>query len=136
MATPNINVILQAIAVVTNQLVANAPQIVSFDFANPTMPSGSSGGTAAYYEPYFQAATGGSVVNLPAAKVFGVFVQQLGTGVLNVSYTPFGGVSTTIGLATNGVFIYFDPSEAGQGISALTLTGVASVQSAAVMVCT
>jgi len=136
MATPNISVIFQAIAVVTNQLVANAPQIINFDFANPTLPSGATGGIAAYYEPYFQAGVGGSVVNLPATKIFGLFVQNISTstGILTVAYTPFGGASTSINIGPSGTVIVFDPSESGTGISAVTLTGISSTQPAAVLV--
>ena len=130
MPTPNVNIILQAIVAVTNNLLSNAPQIVNFDFGNPTL-----GGTAAYYEPYFQATTSPVAVPLPSAKNFGVFIVNQGPGNVTVSYLPFGGVSTSLMLGPGGVFVAFDPSEAGQGISGLSLTGIGSTQSCSVLVC-
>lgn len=134
MSTPNINCILQAIAVVTNQNLPNFPLIANFDFQNPTLPSAGTGGTAAFWEPYFQAPAGGAGVTLPAAVIFGVFVQNLSTTAnLIVGYTPNGGSASLITLGPNGVFIYFDPSEAGSGIANVNLTGVGSTVSASVL---
>jgi hypothetical protein len=131
----NINVILQAIAVVTNQLAANAPQIVNFDFGNPTMPSAGTGGTSSYYEPFFQAITSPTAVPFPGTKIFGIFILNQGSGNVTVSYLPTLGVSTSITLGPGGVFIYFNPSEAGQGVTGLSLTGVGGTQSCSVLVC-
>ena len=135
MATPNINVVLQSIIAVTNNLITPAPQIINFDFQNPTMPSTGTGGTVAYFDPYFQALTGGSAVNLPVAKVFALAVQNIASaGLLTVSYTPFGGSATSINIGPNGVLLLFDPAESGTGISAVTLTGNGGTIPAAVLV--
>lgn len=135
MPTPNIQIILQAIAAVTNNLLSNAPQIITFDFNSPTLPSGAGLGTGVYYEPYFQAASIGSAVSLPAASVFAILVQNLSlTANLTITYTPTGGAAASVTLGPSGMFILFDPSETGTGFSALTLTGVGGTVSAAVLV--
>lgn len=129
MATPNIQVILQGILVATNNLVSPAPYIANFDFQNPTLNA-----TSMFYDPFFQSLAGGSAVSLPAGKVFLVAVQNLSTTVnLTVTVTPFGGAASPIILGPAGVYVYFDPTETGQGISALTLTGAGSTVPAFVM---
>jgi hypothetical protein len=134
-STPNINCILQALAVVTDQNTTNFPQIASFDFQNPTLPSAATGGTGVYWEPYFQATVGGVVVPLPAAKIFGLLIKNLSaTSNLTVQYTPAAGLPAPVTVGPGGVFIYFDPSEAGQGITAATLFGVGGTVSASVLV--
>lgn len=111
---------------VTDQQSANFPQIATFNFQNPTLPSGATGGTVAYWEPYFQAiAITGAAVPMPAQIVYGLFIKNLSlTANVNLTYTPAASVPTTIFLGPGGIFIYFDPSEAGTGITAATLTGV------------
>lgn len=119
MSTPNINCILQAIAVVLDQNNSNFPQLVNFDLLNPTLP-----GTVSYFDPYFQAPLTGKVVPLPAATVFGLVLQNKDpTNILTISFTipPAEVVSQNLGIG--GVFIYFDPAKTGGGISAMTLTG-------------
>lgn len=119
MATPNVQVILQSILTATNNLVSPAPYIANFDFQNPTLNA-----NTIFYDPYFQATGGGASVALPASKVFLLAVQNLSTGAaLTVTVTPFGGAASPIILGPGGVYIYFDPSETGQGISTVTLTG-------------
>jgi hypothetical protein len=118
-ATSNIQIILQSILTATNNLVSPAPYIANFDFQNPTMNA-----ATFFYDPYFQAQGGGASVALPAAKVFLVAVQNLSTlAGLTVTVTPFGGAPSGILLGPGGVYIYFDPTESGQGVSAVTLTG-------------
>ena len=134
MSTPNINCILQAIVVVTDQKASNFPQIASFDFQNPSLPSGANGGTVVYWEPYFQASTIGSSVPLPAQITYGLFIRNLSlTANVNLTYTPAASVPTTIFLGPGGVFVYFDPSEAGTGITAITLTGVGGIVSLSIL---
>lgn len=122
MSTPNVQVILQSILTATNNLVSPAPYIANFDFQNPTL-----NGSSIFFDPFFQATGGGAAVSLPAAKVFLVAVQNLSpvspATNLTVTVTPFGGAASPIVLGPGGVYIYFDPTEAGQGISAVTLTG-------------
>jgi hypothetical protein len=77
---------------------------------------------------------GGVSVSLPAAKVFLVAVQNLDVvHNLIVTVTPFGGASSPITLGPGGVYVYFDPTETGQGISAVTLTGITATVPAFVM---
>lgn len=119
MATPNVQVILQSILTATNNLVSPAPYIANFDFQNPTLNA-----STIFYDPYFQALGGGASVSLPAGKVFLLAVQNLATNApLTVTVTPFGGAASPIILGPGGVYIYFDPTEMGQGISSVTLTG-------------
>jgi hypothetical protein len=128
-ATPNIQAILQAVVTLTNNLVSPAQYIANFDLQNPTLNA-----ATVYYDPYFQATTGGISVPLPAAKIFALIVQNLSTtNNLMIDITPFGGSLDPITVGPGGVFIYFDPTELGQGISAVTLLGVGATVSAFVL---
>jgi hypothetical protein len=133
--TPNIQVILQTAVAVMNNLVSPQVQVVNLDLGNPTLPNAGVGGTAVFYDPYFQAIVAGSTVAMPAAKVFGIFVQNLSsTASLTVEVTPFGGVAQFVNYGPGGVCILFDPSEAGTGFSGLTLLGVGGTVPAMVLV--
>lgn len=135
MPTPNVQIILQSVIAVMNNLVSPAKQIITLDFGNPTLPNASTGGTAVFYDPYFQALAGGSVVSLPASPVFVIAVQNTSlTANLQVTHTPFGAAASTSLYGPGGVCILFDPSEAGGGFSALTLTGVGGTVPAIVLV--
>lgn len=136
MPTPNVNLILQAVVALQNNLISPAPQIAKMDFGNPTMGGTNSvGGTQFFYEPYFQALVGGVAVTLPAAKIFAIFVQNLSpTGVLQVTFTPFGGAPCPVNYGPNGLCILFDPLETGTGFSGLTLAGVGGTIPASVLV--
>lgn len=126
----NISLILQTILAATNNNASNAPQVVNFDFANPTLT-----GTDFYYNPYVQATTGGVSIPLPASPVFAILVQnKSASGTLQVAYTPTGASSTISTIGPNGCIILFDPLETGGGWTALTLTGVGGTQPAAVLV--
>jgi len=128
-ATPNIQVILQGILTVTNNLVSPAPYIANFDFQNPTI-----GSTSIFYDPYLQAPTGGIALSLPAAIVYVMAVQNLSTTQnLTVTITPNAGAASPITLGPGGVYLYFDPQQLGQGISAVTLTGIGATVSAFVL---
>jgi hypothetical protein len=132
MSTPNINCILQGILAVTNNLAPNAPQVASIDLQNPTL-----NGTVFFYEQYLQATTTGVGQGMPgpAGKAFVVLVQNLSTtSELQVTVTPTGGTPTTFTYGPGGVFIHFDPTEDGTGISALTLTGVGGTVPCSVLV--
>ena len=119
MATPNVVVILQSILTATNNLISPAPTIANFDFQNPTMNA-----AGIFFDPFFQATAGGAAVPLPASKIFLLAVQNLSANLnLTVTVTPFGGAASPVILGQNGIYIYFDPNETGQGISAVTLTG-------------
>jgi hypothetical protein len=135
MATSNVQVILQAVIAVMNNLVSPAVQVITLDFGNPTLPSAGSGGTAVFYDPYFQALVGGSAVSLPGSPVYAIAVQNLSTTAnLQVTHTPQGAAASTALYGPGGVCILFDPSEAGGGFSALTLTGVGGTVPAMVLV--
>ena len=130
MPTPNLNVILQGIIAVQNNLAPNSPQITTLDLQNPTF-----GGTAVFFDPYFQATIGLAPVTLPASRVFGIVVQNLSTtNPLQVIYTPYllPQVSTTFG--PGGVFISFDPAETGTGYTSLILSGISVTVPAMVLV--
>ena len=143
MSTPNINCILQALAVVTDQNATNFPQIASFDFQNPTLPSSGApagSGSGVFWEPYFQATVGGTSVPFPAGpggitKAYGLFVQnKSATATITVTYTPFGGGPTSIVIGPGGLVIIFDPSEAGTGISSAVIAGTGGTVAASVLV--
>lgn len=135
MPTPNIQVILQTAVAVMNNLVSPQVQVVNLDLGNPTLPNAGVGGTAVFYDPYFQAPIAGANVALPAAKVSCIIVQNLSlTANLNVEVTPFGGVAQFVIYGPGGVCILFDPSEAGTGFSGLTLLGVGGIVPAMVLV--
>lgn len=142
MSTPNINCILQAIAVVTDQNSPNFPPIATLDFQNPTLPiAGVAGGTDSFFDPYFQASVAGTSVPFPVVggvtKAFGLFVLNKSTaGTLAVNYTPFGGVLASIIVGPRGLVIIFDPSEAGSGIASATLAGIGATVPASVLVVT
>jgi hypothetical protein len=126
----NISLILQTILAATNNLASNAPQVVNFDFANPTLI-----GTDFYYNPFVQAPTTGQAITLPASPVFAILVQNQSTsGILQVAYTPTGQASTISTIGPAGVVILFDPLETGGGWTALTLTGIGGTIPAAVLV--
>jgi hypothetical protein len=134
MPTPNLQIILQSVIAVMNNLVSPATQVITLDFGNPTLPNAGVGGTTVFYDPYFSCLSGGSAVNLPAAKVFCIAIQNLSTTVnLQVTHTPFGGAASSVSYGPGGVCILFDPSEAGTGFSALTLTGAGSTVPAMVL---
>ena len=121
--SPNVQAILQAVLTATNTTLTNNPQISNCDFGNPTY-----NGTAMYFDPYVTQLTAGTFqqVQLPAATVWGVMVQNLhATATLTISYTS-GGVTAEFSVGPTGLFIYWDVSKSGSGITFLSLAGPSS----------
>lgn len=116
----NLSILLSGSISVTDTTLAPSPTIVSRSFNNPTLAA-----TATFFDPFFQAAAGGTAVTLPAATVYFAYVKNLSsTANLTVAFTPVGaGAASSVLLLPGGVFFYFLPAETGGGISALTLTG-------------
>jgi|SRR5579884_591979 hypothetical protein len=92
------------------------------------------GATTLFFEPFFQAASGGSTVNLPAATVRVVMViNKSASANLTVSYTPSGGGSTSILLEPGEMFLYFQTGTAAGGITALSVTAASGTIPAEVL---
>jgi hypothetical protein len=124
MATPNLNAILQAIITTTDNLQSPPPYVSNVDLGNPTF-----GATTVFYNPYTESTTSGTTVALPSGAsgdpVSVVIVKNLdAVNNLIVGTTPGGGSPTNITLGPGGVYIYFDASGLGSGITALGLQGV------------
>jgi hypothetical protein len=124
MPTANMQIILQAVVAVQNNLAVDNPVISTFDFQNPIMFA-----TQVAYEPYFQALTTGSQLELFRwTAIYGLFIQNLSpTNALTVTYiTPAtgGGPNNTATISDGGVLMIFDPEETGGGISNVLLTGL------------
>src|SRR5579859_1448845 len=117
----NLSVLLSANLTLADTTLSPSPTIVSRSLNNPTLAA-----TVTFYDPFFQAAAGGSAVTLPAATVWVVYVKNLDLAAnLTVAFTPAGGASETCLLVPGGLFLYFQPSEGAGGITALTLTSSA-----------
>lgn len=128
---PNLSCLLNATITATDTTLSPSPTIIIRNLNNPTLAA-----ITTYYEPFFQASNLGSVVNLPAATCFIAYVKNLdGAALLTVAWTAVGAAgSSTMILVPGGVFIYFQPSEANGGFTALTLTASAGTISAEVFV--
>ena len=80
--------------------------------------------TTTFSDLWFQAGTTPTVVALPAATVWSVYVRNRhASNTLTVTFTPTGGSAQTCVLVPGGVFLYHQPSEGAGGITALSLTG-------------
>jgi hypothetical protein len=130
-STPNLFIQLQAILAVSNQLNQIPPYIVNYDFGNPQQSA-----TVQLFESFLQAVTAGVTLQLPQATVYCVLVQNISSSgtLLRVTHTPSGQAASQCTLGQNGIFCYFDPTETGGGITALTLTGIAATCPAMVFV--
>jgi hypothetical protein len=125
----NLSVILSANLTVTDTSLSPSPTIDSRSFNNPTLVA-----TVTFANNFFQC-TGATVVALPAATVWVVYVKNLDAAAnLTVIYTPAGGVASNMLLVPGGIFLYFQPTETSGGITALTLTPSAGTISADVYV--
>lgn len=125
MATPNINVLLQAILTASDNTQFPSPYVSNIDLQNPSMSS------AQYFsDAFFPAVTGGSSVPLgtgmtgPAYCI--VVINRSATLYVQISLQPNGGSLEIMGqIGPQGVFVIFDPAQnAGAGYNALTLTGI------------
>ena len=126
---PNLSVVLAAQVNITDTTLTPSQQIVTRQLNNPTLAA-----TVTFSDQFFQC-TGATVVPLPAATVWIVYVRNLDLAAnLTVTYTPAGGVASNMLLVPGGLFLYFQPSEGAGGITALTLTPSAGTISADVIV--
>ncbi len=93
--------------------------------------------TTVYWNPAFQAAITATTVPLPPTTTGGVcvvYVKNLDpTNNLTVTYTFAGGSPTNVILIPSGVFLIFQPTETGEGISALSLTATSATINAEVL---
>jgi hypothetical protein len=74
---------------------------------------------------FFQVATAGSTIALPASTIYYVYARNLGNNNITLTYTPTGGSSTSIGLSPvtsnfGGIFFYAQTAESNGGITALS----------------
>jgi len=78
--------------------------------------------TTVSYNPAFQVLTSTTTIPLPNNPCLVVYIKNLDTSnILTITYTPVGGTSTSQILQPGGMFLSFNPSEAGGGgISSLT----------------
>ncbi len=126
---PNLSVVLAASVNVTDTTLTPSQQIITRQLNNPTLAA-----TVTFSDQFFQC-TGATIVPLPAATVWIVYVRNLDLAAnLTVTYTPAGGVASNMLLVPGGLFLYFQPSEGAGGITALTLTPSAGTISADVIV--
>lgn len=125
----NLNVIVSANLILQDLLSSTTP--INRNWGNPTLA-----GTQIFFDAFFQAATAGSVPQLPGV-CFVVYVQNLSTtNNLRVLFTPNAGTATSLIFGPNGVFFYMDPSEGvatNEGITNLELFGIGGTVSAYVL---
>jgi hypothetical protein len=119
---PNISVLLNATLSATDTTLSPSVTVVTRNLNNPTLA-----GTVVFYDPFFQAAAGGSAVTLPAATCWVAYVKNLDAAAnLTVAWTAIGAAgSSTFLLVPGGVFIYLQPTEGAGGFTAMTLTASA-----------
>lgn len=128
----NLTTVLSATLVVSDATLSPPPQIVIRQLNNPTL-----NGTSVFYDPFLQAASGGTAITLPAATCFIGYVKNLNSGSTNltVAWTAIGASgSSTMLLLPGGVFIYFQPATGGGGFTAMTVTASAGTCSCEVLV--
>jgi hypothetical protein len=126
---PNLSIVTAAQINVTDTTLTPSQQVITRQWNNPTLAA-----TVAFYDAFFQC-TGLTVVPLPAATVWYVYVRNLDPAAnLTVTFTPVGGASETLLLVPGGIFLYLNPSEGAGGITALSLTPSAGTTSADVVV--
>lgn len=128
---PNLSIVLSASLLVTDTTVSPNPQIIAQSLNNPTLAA-----TTSFYDPFFQAAAGGSAVTLPAATCWVAYVKNLDVAAnLTVAWTAVGAAgSSSMLLVPGGIFWYFQPSEGAGGFTAMTLTASAGTINTTVFV--
>jgi len=115
--TVNVNSILGINLVDVN--IAQAQTIVNVSLQGVTL-----GCTGATFTNYLSIPTSITPVVIPNGTAFVVYARNLGSNVIQTSYTITGGNTGTIPLSpvTNGfggLFVFFSTVETGQGITAL-----------------
>jgi len=126
----NLSVILSSTITVTDTTLSPSPTIVARSLQNPTLAA-----TTVFYDPFFQAAAGGTAVTFPAATAFAVYVKNLsGATNLTCAFLPVGGgAASSFVLLPGGVFIMFLTAETAGGITSMTLTGAGATVPAEVL---
>ena len=130
----NLSLVTSCTLTVTDTTLSPSPTIVSRSLNNPTLNN-----ITVFYDPFFQALAGGSVVNLPAATAFFAYVKNLSAATnVTVAWTAVGAAgSSTMLLLPGGVFLYGlvgNSPLAGGGFTAMTLTGAAATCSCDVLI--
>lgn len=118
----NLSILLNAVLTATDTITTPNPTVVTRNFNNPTLLA-----TVYFHDLFFQAAAAGSVVTLPAATCWIAYVKNNDAAAnLTVAWTAVGAAgSSSMLLVPGGVFVYFQPSEAAGGFTAMTLTASA-----------
>jgi hypothetical protein len=114
--TANLQLILQSIVAITD---ANGNQVGAFDMGNPSL-----GAAASFVDRNVQATAAPVTVNLPAANVFSVLVQNVGVNPLQIRFTPNLGSAVSFIVGPTGFMIMHDPTETGTGFSQLSVSGL------------
>ena len=128
---PNLSILLNAILTATDTSLSPSPTIFTRNLNNPNLTTG----LVFFAQEFFQAANTGSAVPLPAAICWIGYVKNLDAATnLTVNWTPVSGSAQNFVLVPGGLFIYFQPTEAAGGFSAMTLTAAAGTISAEVFV--
>jgi hypothetical protein len=92
-------------------------------------------GTGYFYNDWMQVTVGGVGVGLPNIPVWSVYIRNLGSNNINLTFQPVGGSTTSpIVILPNGFFWYHQTAESAGGISAITLTAIGSTTPAEVFV--
>jgi hypothetical protein len=115
----------------TDTTLSQSATIVTRNLNNPTLVA-----TVAFYDPFFQAAVGGSAVTLPAATCWIAYVKNLdAVANLTVQWNAVGSAgNSTMLLVPGGVFVYFQPTEGAGGFTTMTLTASAGTINTEVLV--
>jgi hypothetical protein len=119
----NVNVVLNSASLQVLDLTTNLFRL------NSPVGTVTLAATSAFYDAYFLAAAGaGTVLTLPAATVWIVYVKNLhATQNVQVLFAAVGGALLSAAnsplVVPGGVFMYWNPSEAAGGITAVTLIG-------------
>jgi hypothetical protein len=119
----NINVVLNSASIQVLDLTTNLFRL------NSTVGTVTLAATTSFYDAYFLAGTGaGTVVTLPAATVWVVYVKNLhATQNVTVQLTVAGGAQISAAnspiVVPGGVFMYWNPSEGAGGVTGVTLIG-------------
>lgn len=134
----NLSALLSATISVTDTTLTPNVTIVTRNYNNPTLTA-----TTVFYDPFIQIGTSATVLTLPAATIFIVYVKNLSSAAnILLNWTPNGGSAVNVGvIAPGGVFTHFMATETAgtaissitNGITAVSLTASASATSAEVM---
>ena len=112
----NVNFSVSGAALVITS-AATSSQIVNSNSGSPTLAS-----TVSVYEVLHL--TGSTLLTLPNATVFAVWIRNLTAGqTVECKLTPAGGAAPANGLIllSNGLFTYINTAETSGGVSAITL---------------